>query len=134
MIQTIAGCMDGIHPRKFEIGKEYKIDDVEINQSLVDIFVQCGAGEIVSERKMIPEAPEKVVIESAPEKKGPSGSQLSVTEPKPKIMRVFGLATKLKTDPKNILKIANELGINVRAAQAGLTADEVKRIEEKFNK
>ena len=154
MAQTIAGCMDGIHPKKFISGGIYAIDDVEINQRLADMFLKCNAATIIRERKPVLEPSEKAVIEEAPKKK----KQLSVSEAmkvvsdtkedkikedKPKkqadiksniTMRVFNLADKLKVSWQKIIESANKLDIPVKAAQSGLTEKESALIESEFKK
>lgn len=145
MIQTIAGCMDGIHPKQFVNGIIYQIDGNQINQRLADIFVNCNAAVIIRERKPILESPEQAVIKEAPEKK----AQLSVsktmkavsktkkiveTKSDDKNMRVFHLADKLEVPFQKIIELANKLGIPVKAAQSGLTEKESTLIEAEFKK
>ncbi len=164
MTQTIAGCMDGIHPKKYIAEEVYTIDGDEINQRLANMFLGCNAAELIRERKPVLESPEKAVIEEAPEKK----IELSVSEALkkaskseveqeetnkkideeeideeetkketgsiPKAMRVFQLADKLKTPYKKIIKLANKLGIDVKVAQSGLTEEESNLIEVEFKK
>jgi len=171
MMQTIPGCMDGIHAKKFIKGQEYLVDGVQINQRLADMFIGCKAAKIVRERKSIANAPEQAVMEAAPENKEekiePEKAQMSVSEakklasdsedeedekelddppedkdepeaeakdvnPDAKDTRVYQLADELKTNWKDVIIAANKLGIEVKAAQAGLTANEVQRIKERF--
>ncbi len=150
MAQTIAGCMDGIHPKKFIAGETYVIDDIEINQRLADMFLNCDAATIIRERKPALEPSEKAVIKEAPEKKK---AQLSVSEitkaastkkdktkkvietkSDDQTMRVFHLADKLDIHYQKIIEIANKLNIPVKAAQSGLTKKESTLIEAEFKK
>lgn len=161
MTQTIAGCMDGIHAKKYIAGEEYIIDGDQINQRLANTFLSCNAAELIRERKPL-SPPEQTVIEEAPEKKVLSVSEAKtkaaggsetekdedqepekpsntvvkeseVTKPD-KIMRVFQLADVLDVSYKKVLELANDLGIKVKAAQSGLTEEESKKIKNHFEK
>ncbi len=140
MTQTIAGCMDGIHPKKYVAEEIYAIDGTEINQRLADMFLGCGAAVIIRERKPILESPEKAVVEEAPEAKlqspelKPEIDLKEETKHEPKTIRVFQLADKLGVSYKKILYVANDLGIEVKVAQSGLTEAECKRIESSLDK
>jgi len=153
MTQTIDGCMDGIHPKKFTKDQEYEIDNNEINQKLADIFINCSAAVSVRARRPM-EAPEKAVIKEVPSTK----SELSVSEmskiteksdvkeiisdlkdsddgkPEAKNTRVFQLSDELGISWKDIVKIADELDINVKRAQSGLTDTEAEAIRAAFKK
>jgi len=153
MTQTIDGCMDGIHPKKFTKDQEYEIDNNEINQKLADIFINCSAAVSVRARKPI-EVPEKAVIKEAPEtkfemsasemRKAAEKSDAKETTPDPedsgdskpeaKNTRVFQLSDELEASWKDIIKIANKLGIDVKKAQSGLMDTEAEAIRVAFKK
>jgi len=150
MAQTIPGCMDGIHPKKFIKDQEYEIDDNEINSRLAKIFLNCGAAVSVRARKPIG-VPEKAVIEEAPEiKPQMSASEMrkigkkteiesdkepeTDKEPESKDTRVYQLSDELGISWKKIVRIAKELGFNVKTAQAGLTNSEVEKIKAAYKK
>ena len=59
----------------------------------------------------------------------PEGDNIN---PDAKDTRVYQLADELKVNWQDVIKAANKLGIEVKAAQAGLTAIEVQRIKERF--
>ena len=154
MTQTIAGCSDGIHPKQFIKSQEYEIDNTEISQKLASIFIGCGAAIKIKTRKPILEAPEKAVVDKAPEiKPEMSASEMMkknedsdesedsdedetevAAESESKSTRVFQLSDELGTSWKEIVKVAKELGINVKVAQAGLTDTEVEKIKMAFKK
>ena len=148
MTQTIAGCMDGIVAKKYIKDTEYAIDGNEINQRLADMFLNANAAVIIRERKPVLEAPEKAVIEEAPQKKVMSVSESmkkarakkedqpdkKETESAIKTTRVFHLANELKVSYKELVKLANKLGIKAKAAQSGLSENDVKKIKANFVK
>lgn len=148
MTQTIPGCMDGIHPKKFMKDREYEIDNNEINLTLAGIFLDCGAAVKVRSRQLILEAPEKAVIDKVPETKPEkSASEMMKMDEKPeetdvepiikaetKSVRVFQLSDELGISWKEIVKIANKLGIDIKKAQSGLTDSEVEKIKVAFKK
>jgi len=150
MTQTIPGCMDGIHPKKFVKDQEYEIDNNEINLTLAGIFLNCGAAVKVRSRQPILEAPEKAVIDKVPKTKPEkSASEMMKMDEKPeeieadvesiikaetKSVRVFQLSDELGISWKEIVKIANRLGIDIKKAQSGLTDSEVEKIKVAFKK
>ena len=52
-----------------------------------------------------------------------------VKESEPKNTRVYEVANALKIPWKEVIEIAQKLGIEVRVAQAGLTDSEVEKIK-----
>ena len=155
MTQTIAGCSDGIHPRQFIKNQEYEIDNNEISQKLALIFIGCGAAIKIKTRKPILEAPEKAVVDKAPEikpvmsasemrKMNPEEPEVEgkeeipdedeINKPESKDTRVYQLSDELGVSWKEIVKIADKLKINVTKAQSGLTNTEVEEIKMAFKK
>lgn len=140
MVQTIPGSMDGINAREYMADQEYDVDGVQINRELSDIFLKCGAAVLVRERKPAAEAFEEAIAEESSEEDGletTPGDLDAVTggsKPDPKVMRVFQLADELGVSYKKIVKAANGLGIEVKAAQSGLTESEIVEIKAEFEK
>jgi len=157
MVQSMAGCIDGIHQRKYQAGQEYEIDGVQMNQKLANIFLKCGAAkmaDIVPPNPPNPpkpnepiDPPEKAVVENPPEMKEEDPvddenagdeqepeEEKKESEPEAKIMRVFELANELKVPYKRVVKVAKTLKINVEFAQAGLTQSEADKIKAEFIK
>ena len=142
---TVPGSMDGITANLYEKGKEYNIDDQQINQKLADIFLKAGWAELLRERT-IPAPSERAVEVSAPEiKDHPKPAVLTEEETERKesfeegktevkSTRVYELAGELGIPWAKIVKMAGKLGINVKVAQAGLTESEVKKIKANFKK
>ena len=149
---TIAGSMDGFSTNLYKAGQKYPVDNNHINQGLADSFVNANFATYIRER-MVVEPEERAVEVSAPEIKvakdtGPKETKTEIEkeeisaqtfsdEPEiqePKNTRVFALAKELKVGWEKIIKVANELDINVRAAQAGLTDSQVQEIKKAFEK
>lgn len=147
MLQNARGSLDGINSIDFLKGLEY-----DVHEELAVTFIShMGVATIIRERKAVPEAPEKAVVEAAPENKGvlteeeaeaerdESIEDYSVDdaenaegkdeEDKPMAMRVYQLADELGVDSKEIIKAAEKLKIYVSAATSGLSEGEAEKIK-----
>jgi hypothetical protein len=146
MAKTTPGAVAGIYIRKFESGMVYSIPD-QIDQRLADLFLKMGVAKVARERSIyetpitpMVEAPERAVVAPPEIKVKPEIAKAEKPkiesvkiEPEPTkekvVMRVYQLADELKLTSKDVIKLANDLGIHAPAPQSGLSEREVQEIK-----
>lgn len=141
MLQTTQGALDGIHIKLFSKGIPYNIPD-QITQSLADLFLDMGVAKVARERKPI--EPDNTSKDLNPTETKDDDLELEdqddeiddEIDDEPKkvvIMRVYQLADELDFSSKEIIELANDLGIHAPAAQSGLSEEEVTKIKDSLS-
>ena len=139
MLRSTPGSEDGLSTNLYLKDHEYDVP----HELALAFITHMGVAVQVRVRVANPEPSEKAVIEKVPEiKVEPVKPVVLVTEEEevikekesvkefePKNTRVYEVANELKIPWKEVIEIAQKLGIEVRVAQAGLTDSEVEKIK-----